>query len=86
MQGKFILFAFFVDHNCSQDYGVKANLKSEALIDLLLETQYAMTSSRSLLIHKFLQIPAYSSADQKICLNEAVKPSGSEPSNINDSP
>ena len=24
---------------CSQDYGVRANLKSEALIDLLLETQ-----------------------------------------------
>lgn len=37
--------------NRIKDYGVKANLKSEALIDLLLDTQYGSKNARvSLLI------------------------------------
>lgn len=57
MQGN-LSFLFLISGSFPQDYGVRANLKSEALIDLLLETQYAFFHGPSLLCpHLFSRSP-----------------------------
>lgn len=54
-----------------KDYGVKANLKSEALIDLLLDTQSVSTISTSCHYLNILQVD--STAHSKICLYPSFK-------------
>lgn len=47
------LLAFLVFLSYSQDYGVKANLKSDALIELLLDTKFVLLDKTCIPAHPF---------------------------------